>query len=130
VENISRAPTVRPRVSERPEDAEELHQAARVPVGHDQREGVGLGGAHVREMDRLAVDGRDVLGQLIEPGFGGAPVEAVPPVLGQRFQVGDGHAPLPAAGRELLEPAGTGQTLAQVVELSLGDFDAEGRMSG
>lgn len=43
VENISRAPTVRPRVSERPEDAEELHQAARVPVGHDQREGVGLG---------------------------------------------------------------------------------------
>ena len=114
------------RVGQRPDHPQELDRRARPAVGQDQRQRVRLGRADVQEVDVLAVDGRDELRDLVQPGLLGAPVEAVGPVAGQVLQVVQGYAAGPVVAGRVLRPAGPGDPVVQVVEVGLGDVDPEG----
>jgi hypothetical protein len=113
------------RIGQRADDLEELHDRAGPAVEYQQGHGVGLGRAGMDEVDPLAIDGGGELGVPVEPGLPGPPVVPVGPVAGQLLQVPEGHAAGPAHAGQLVRPAGPGQPLAQVVQLGLGDLDAE-----
>src|SRR4029450_6085600 len=66
------------------------------------------------------------LGVLVEPGLVLAPVVGAAPVFGQLPQVPDRHPAAPAEHWELVGPAGPGEAVVQVVQVGLGDVDAEG----
>src|ERR687893_1809252 len=138
VERVGRVPAVGVRVGERVDEAEVLHHRVGPAVGEDQRRGVGLGGADVQEVDVLTVDLGSELRVGVQPRFPCSPVVAGLPVLDQVLDVVERDAVLPARrdgtrlhpspallGRQLVRPAGTGQTIAQVVEFGLGDVDPE-----
>jgi hypothetical protein len=116
---------VGPRVAERPDDVQELHDRAGPTVDQHQRRGVGLGRADVQEVDPLAGDAGRELGELVQHRLVLAPIERGAPVLGQLFQVPERHAPAPARAGQLLGPARPGQPVAQVVQVGLGDVDPE-----
>src|SRR5207244_13069132 len=63
----------------------------------------------------------------VEALFLGAPVELRAPVVAQVLQVEEVGAVVPARARDLIGPARARQALAQVVELRLGNLDAERR---
>jgi len=105
-------------------------------VGEDQREGAGLGGPDVQEVDALAVDRGGELRVGVEPRLDGEPpVEAVLPVTDEAPQVRQGHAVRPSGrrepgrlvriGRELVGPPGGRQPGGQVVEVGLRYLGAE-----
>src|SRR4029453_17993467 len=125
VEGVGRVAAVGGGVGERADDVQELHDRAGPAVGEEQRQGVGFGGADVEEVDVLPVDGGDELGEPVEPGLLLAPVVAVGPVGGQRFQVAARPPAGPADPGQLVGPAGAVQPLAQVVQVGLGDVDPE-----
>ena len=82
--NASSASTaVRLGVDERPDHPDELHEGARVAVGHQQRRRVRNGGAHVDEVVQLAIDGGRELRELVQAVLVGRPVEAVRPAIGE-----------------------------------------------
>ena len=91
----------------------------------DQLGGAGFGGADVQEVDALAVDGGRELREGVEPRFLGAPVEAVLPVGDEFGEVGLADAVVPAGAGEFAGPAGFGEAVVQLVEVRLGDVDAE-----
>jgi len=94
-------------------------------VADEQGQGVGLGRADVQEVDGLAVDLGGELGQGVEPGLLGPPVEPVLPVAGQLPQVAGRDPGPPVVAVRPVGPAGAGQPLAQVVQVAVGDVDAE-----
>ena len=51
VEGVGRVAAVGARVGERSDNAQELHNRARVPMADDQRQSTGLGRADVQEVD-------------------------------------------------------------------------------
>src|SRR5215470_15046524 len=113
-------------IGERADHPQELHGRAGPAVGEQQRERAGLRRPNVQEMDRLTVDRGDELADLVERRFGGPPVIAGPPVLGEAAQVAAGHAALPARPGKAVRPAGAGKPVAQIVDVGPRDLDAEG----
>jgi hypothetical protein len=57
VEGVGRVAAVGPRIGERVDDVQELHDRAGPAVGQEQRQGVGFGGADVQEVEVGPVDG-------------------------------------------------------------------------
>jgi hypothetical protein len=125
VEGVARVAAVGAWVGQRADDAQELHDRAGPAMGEDQRQGLWLRGADVEEVDRLAVDGGGELRVLVQPRLVLAPVVAVTPVGGQLLEIVERHPAAPADPGQLVGPAGTGQPVAQVVEVGLGDVDPE-----
>jgi hypothetical protein len=136
IEGVGRLPTVAAGVGERRDEVEVLQEGVGPAVAEDQRRGLRLGGAEVQEVDRLPVDLGDELRVGVEPCLPGAPVVVVLPVVDQVADIADRDAVLPArrdrAGLraagihgELVGPAGPGQPVGKVVQVGLGDLDAE-----
>ena len=125
MEGVGRIAAVRARVGQRPDHPQELDRRAGPAVGEDQGQRVGLRRAHVDEVDPLAVGLGDELRQLVELGLAGAPVEFLAPVARQALQVLARDAPAPADARGLAGPAGAREPVAEVLELGVGDVDAE-----
>jgi hypothetical protein len=81
----------------------------------------------VQEVHVEPVDRRGELRERVQLRLPRPPVEAAAPVVGQLAQLLDRHAPAPAVAGQLGRPPGTGQTVAQVVEVGVGDVDPERR---
>ena len=126
VERVGRVAAVRPRVAERAGDVEELEDRAGPAVGHDQRQGVRLGGADVEEVDVLAVDLGRELGERVDPGLGRAPVVLVDPVVVERPDVRLLDAVVDIVAGELVGPARAAEPVLEVVEVGLRDVEGEG----
>src|SRR6185312_5258415 len=114
------------RADQRPDQVQELGHRTRETVRDQQRLGAGLAGPDVQEVDPLAVDLGRELRVTIELRLLGAPVVARAPVPGQLLQVAQRYAAGPPNAGQFAGPAGPGQTLVQVIDVSLGDLDAEG----
>ena len=116
-------------IGERTEHVEELDHRARPAVREHEREGVGLGGAHVQRVDAEPVDLRPDLREGVDP-LGHAEVVAVGPPGAQLAHVGEGHALRPVVDRLGVGPARAGQAGAEVGDLVVADGDLEGRDLG
>ena len=75
------AAAVGPGIGQARDDVEELHDRTGPAVDEQQREGVFTGGAGVYEVDRLTLDARPEMGQLVEARLLRSPVVPVLPVL-------------------------------------------------
>ena len=126
VEGILGIAAVADRIGQRRDHLEKLDDGARPAVGHDQRQRVGFGGAHVQEVDVDAVDGGDELLEGVDARLGAAPVVLVLPVLLDLLHIAERHPLGPVGGRLFLRQPGERQPGAQIVELLLGYLDAEG----
>jgi hypothetical protein len=126
VERLRRVAPVCLRIGERADHVEELDERAGPTVREDQRERVRLGGADVQEVDVLPVDRGRELRDLVQALLDGPPVELVAPAAHQLTHRVHADAVV-AARRELLGVAGAGEPVGEVVEVGLGDVDAEGR---
>jgi hypothetical protein len=93
----------------------------------DERCGVRLGRAYVQEVHVLAIDLGGELRDLVQAGLVFPPVVAGAPVLDQLDEVVLVDPVRPADPRKFVGPAGTGQPVAQFVEIGLRDVDAKGR---
>jgi hypothetical protein len=71
-----------------------------------------------------------VKGEAVQVHLGGAPVVGRTPVVGQALQVAERDSAAPADAGQLFGPARSGQAVAQIVEVGLGDVDAERPNSG
>ena len=116
---------VRLRVGQPRDDVEELDDRAGPAVREEQRQRVRVRRARVDEVDRLAVDARAEVLELVEPRLLRAPVVLVAPVLDQLAQVVDRDPVLPARALDLVREAGPRQPAAQVVEDRVVDADLE-----
>src|SRR5439155_2693252 len=103
-----------------------LGDRAREAVSDQQRLGAGLPGFDVQEVDALAVDLGGELRVGVELRLGGAPVISSAPVTGELLQVAQRDAALPPRAGQAARPAGTGEPATQMVDVGLGDLDAEG----
>ena len=126
VEGVLGAPTVRRRVCERLDDLQQLDDRARPAVRHEQRQGVVVRRADVRELDVQPVDLGDELRQRVERRLDLAPVVAGAPVLDERAQLRQLDALRPVADGLLVGPARRVHPPAKLVDLLLGDVDVEG----
>ncbi len=126
VEGVGRVAAVGPGVGERADHLGELGEGAGPAVGQDQRQGVRLGRPDVQEVHVRAVDLGGELRELVQPGLVRPPVVTVAPVRGQALDDLDGHPVRPGLARGVGGPAGAREALAQVVQVTLGDLDAEG----
>jgi hypothetical protein len=115
---------MRPRIAQRADHLEELDDARGPAMGEDQREGVGLFGLDVEEVDGLTVDLGEKLRVGVEPRLPGAPVEPVQPLLGQFLDEGDRLAAAPIGGRGM-RPARHGQAFLQIGDLIVGHLNLE-----
>ena len=112
-------------LAQRFDHVEELGDRAGPAVRNDQRDRVGVVGPRVDEVDLLAVDLREVVRPAVEAVFLRAPVELRAPRVAQVLQVPEVGAVVPARAGNLVGPTRARQPLAQVVEIGLGNFDAE-----
>ena len=76
----------------------------------------GSGDRTLHEVQRRAIDGRQVLRQLVELCLVLTPVVRRAPVLGQLAQVVQRDSETPALAWELLGPPGPGQSVAEVLD--------------
>ena len=90
MEGVGRAGAVGGGVGEGPDDLELLDDRARPAVGDDERQGVGVVGADVEEVDVQAVDLGQELGQRVQLGLDLAPVVGGRPVAGEARMVARG----------------------------------------
>src|SRR6266508_4238658 len=109
VERVGRVAAVAARVVQRPDDVEELCDAARPAVGDQQRAGVRLRRAHVEEVDVHSVDLGDELRVRVQPRLCLAPVVGGAPVLRQLLEVAERDAARPADAGQLIRPPGVRQ---------------------
>jgi hypothetical protein len=114
------------RIYQQREETEELGDRAREPVGEKQRLRIRPVGAHVDEVDPLAVDLRDELREPVQPLLLCPPVVLRSPVVGELAQVLERDPALPADALQLGGPPGAGKPVPKVVEVGLWDVDAEG----
>ena len=113
-------------VGERADDFGEFHDRAWPAVRHDQRYGVRLGRADVHEVHALSLDRRGELRETVQLPLMHAPVVSRAPVLREVAQVPERYAVVPADARKLVGPARPGEPGQQVVQIGLGNLDAEG----
>ena len=88
MEGVCRVAAVCARVGERADDLVELEYGTRPAVGHDERDGSGLGRADMQEVDVErgavgAVESRVELGEAVEQQLGAPPVVGGAPVVGE-----------------------------------------------
>ena len=111
------------RISEQRGGLLELQERPGPAVGEHDRHGIRTPGTHVQEVDRQPVNDRPVLGNVVEPALGRAPVVGPSPVAAQ---VGDhiqGHPLRPIRDGLRLGPTRPHQALPQIVYLGLRDID-------
>jgi hypothetical protein len=125
VEGVGGVAAVRRGVRERSDHLEELDDRTRPAVRDDKRQGRGVRRANVDEVDTEPIDHRAELRQRIQPRLGGTPVVSVGPVAAEVLQIGEWDALRPVLDRLALGPSCALQPRAEVLELSLGDLDAE-----
>ncbi len=125
VERVLGAPAVGDRVGEPVDHVQVVDRRARVCVRQEQRRRVRVGRGDVDEVDRLAVDLGDEVRVRVEPLLDGSPVERAPGVDGL-LEVVVRRPVVPRVARGGLREAGVLETSGQVVQLGLGDLDAEG----
>jgi hypothetical protein len=125
VECVGKVAAMGPRIGERRGDPGELHDRPRPAVDDDQRGCVWLRGADVGEVDTGPVDCGRELRPLVQSCLGGPPVVLVPPVPHQFLEVVARDAVGPAHVGQLVRPPGAVQTLVQIVQLTLGNLEAE-----
>src|SRR5947209_9964943 len=113
------------RVDQRLDQMQELGDRTREAMSDQQRLRAGLAGSDVQEVDALPVDLGNELGVLVELRLLGAPVVPRAPVPGEVFQVAQRHAAGPFHAGQLAGPAGVGESVMQVLDVSLGDLDTE-----
>jgi hypothetical protein len=99
-------------------------------VRHEQRQGVLVRRADVRELDVQSVDLGDELGQLVERRLDLAPVVVGAPVLDERLELRQLDALGPVADGLLVRPACRRDAPAEIDELLLWNVDAEGADCG
>src|SRR5215218_4592682 len=123
MKGVGRVAAVGGGVGQRPEHLQELDYRARPAVSDDEREGVGMWGADVEEMDPEPGDLGAELREGIEACLGGPPVVAVGPVAAEVLHVRERDALGPVLDRLAFRPAGAPKALTKVAELGLGDLD-------
>src|SRR5581483_8280769 len=94
-------------------------------MSDDEREGVAVRGALVDEMDVEPVNLRREVIEPVQQGFPSAPVVAVGPIARQLAGVVQRDALAPVVDALTLCPSGARQSLLQVVEVVVGDCNAE-----
>jgi hypothetical protein len=94
-------------------------------VGDDQRESVLASGPLMDEMDVQAVDLGGEVVEAVQRGLPGAPVVLVGPVGGQLLGVVQRDALLPVLDTFRLRPSSSIQPGLEVVEVGVGDGNAE-----
>jgi hypothetical protein len=130
VERILRLAAVSRRVRQRADGLEELHDRARPPVRHDERQGVLVARLHVDEVDVEPVDLGLELGERVQLRLDPAPVVVVGPVRRERLCGRELH-PLRAVGDELLAgEARRRDAAAEVGQVLFGKVDLEGADGG
>jgi hypothetical protein len=127
VEGVASVAVVRRRIGERPDHLQELHDRSWPAVGQHQRKRVGVRGAGVEEVDPEPVDLDPELRERVQARLGCAPVVLVCPVGAQLLQVAERDALRPVLDWLAFRPAGAPEAVAQVVELGVGNLDAERR---
>jgi len=125
VEGVRSVAAVCRRIGERFDYFEELHDRPRPAVAQHQRQGIGVRGPDVEQVDAEPVDLDPELRDRVQAGLGCAPVVSVRPGAAQLLQVAEGDALGPVVDRLALRPAGAPEAVAQVVELCVGNLDAK-----
>src|SRR3954468_24822043 len=87
------------------DDVEKLDDRAGPAVGEQQWERVGARRTRVDEVDRLTVDRRTRMLELVEPRLFRAPVVGITPVVDELAQVAVGNAVVPPGVGELVGDA-------------------------
>jgi hypothetical protein len=123
VEGIRGVAAVGRRIGQGFDDVQELDHGAGPAVCEDQRQCAVFGGAHMQEVDGLAVDDDRVLRVSVQARLPGAPVIAVAPVPNQVLDIIKTD-PVAVAGCGI-GPPHPGQPLSQVVKLGLGNVHLE-----
>jgi hypothetical protein len=126
VEGIRDAPAVGRRVRERFDYLEELDDGARPAVRHEQRHGLLMRRADVRELDVQPVDLGDELRQLVERRLDLAPVVVCAPILDERLELGQLDTLGPVADGLLVRPPCRRHAPAEVEEIPFRNVDPEG----
>jgi hypothetical protein len=119
IEGVGLAATVGGGVGEGPDELQLLDDRARPAVGDDQRQGVGMAGADVEEVDVEAVELGHELGQGVQPGFEVAPVVDRRPGAGQGLHGGQRHPLGVIVDRLTLGPPGRLDPPAQPLQVLL-----------
>src|SRR5262249_931684 len=103
----------------------ELRHRARPAMSQDQRQGIRLGRQDVQEVHVGPIDSGGELREAVQLRLVPPPVVAVAPVGGQLLQVAHRHTAGPVTAGQLAGPAGTGEAVAQVVEIRFRYLDLE-----
>src|SRR2546430_7952023 len=101
MKGIARIATMSAWISQWADQLQELHWRTGPAMGEDQRQGIGLGGAHMHEVYGLTIDLGCELRDLIESGLVLAPVVAGTPIVGQFLEVVKRNASAPADAGQL-----------------------------
>ena len=126
IEGILRAAAMGRRVGQERNDLFELHDARRPAMGDDKRQRPGTLSLDMQDMDRVSVHIGHKLGKGVEPGFGQAPVETVPPMRDEALQEIEIGAIAPPGAVDGIGPAGAGEPCLEVGDVLLGDGDFKG----
>src|SRR5215211_663579 len=102
MESVGGVAAVGAGIGERSDQVDVLDEGARVAVGEDERQGVGLGRWHMEEVDRLPVDDGGELGEGVELRLLRLPIEPGSPVVEKILQIVARNAPAPTGAGELL----------------------------
>jgi hypothetical protein len=130
MEGVLGRSAVRRRVGQRLDHLQQLDDRPGPAVGHDQRQGILVGGADVDEVDIDPVDPGHELRQGVQLGLGPAPVVVGPPVANELLHLRQLGALRPVGDGLLVGPARRSQAPAEVGQLLLGDADVEGADGG
>ncbi len=107
------------------DDLQELHHRPGPSMSDEERKRARVRRARVHEVDRLAVDARAEVFELVESGLLRAPVVLVAPVVDQLVQVVHRDAVVPARVVDAVREAGPREPGAQIVEDRVVDTDPE-----
>src|SRR5260221_8334505 len=80
----------------------------------------------MQKVNRLSIDYRGELRQLVQPSLVFPPIVAVAPIAGQTFQIVHRHSAAPAGAGQLSRPSGACQSLAQAGQFAIRYADSEG----
>ena len=125
VERVGCIAAVQRRVAQRPDRRQHLPDGAGPAVRHHEREGRTAPRSLMDEMEPLPFDRRHVVVEAVQLALVDAPVVLVAPVGDQLLEIRAVGAVRPRLARRIGRPARQVETVAQVVELLVGDTDLE-----